>query len=293
MISALPLDNLPALVLSNGDERVLVVGDMHIGWEVALAQQGIHVPSQTNKLLEKLTTAVTQSKPKSVVFLGDVKHTIVGAEMEEWRDVPEFFEKLTRLVSEIHVVKGNHDGNLEPLTPRNVTIHSSEGMALWGEYGLFHGHAWPGTSLLGCETLIMGHLHPVVQFVDRLGYRMTKPVWVRAAADPARLAKAVLLNLGIRSKEDPHLVLKEKFGVELRTARCVFAPPFNDFLGGRPINRQEVLRRFKQRGRPLGPLLKAKILNIDEAEVVMLDGTFLGNVKQLRSYSEASHRKRS
>jgi len=190
--SLAPVDASPALLLQGEYERVLVVGDLHIGWEVTLAQQGIHVPSQTSKLADRLIDIIRKSSPTRIVFLGDVKHTVVGAQLEEWRDVPEFFEKIVPFVSDIQIIQGNHDGNIEPMTPPQVKILPPSGIALWGRYGLFHGHAWPAPELLGCESLIQGHLHPVVAFTDALGYRITRPVWVRAPCDGARLARVIM-----------------------------------------------------------------------------------------------------
>ena len=88
MNSLKPIGSEPALLLRHGKERVVVIGDLHIGWEVTLSQQGIHVPSQTSKMLERLKQIVQKEKPSRIVMLGDVKHSVTGAELEEWRDVP-------------------------------------------------------------------------------------------------------------------------------------------------------------------------------------------------------------
>ena len=281
--SLAPVDSSPSLLLQGEGERVLVVGDMHIGWEVNLAQQGIHIPSQTSKLLDRLIDIIRKSNPTRILFLGDVKDTVVGAELEEWKDIPEFFEKLVPLVSDIQIIQGNHDGNIEPMTPPQVKILPPSGIALWGKYGLFHGHAWPAPELLGCESLIQGHLHPVVAFTDALGYRITKPVWVRAPCDGAKLARAILRQPKLRRIRDIQDKLRERWGVELKVSRCLFVPTFNDFLGGRSINTR---RRSGSRWtgiERLGPLLRGKIVNMNEAEVQLLDGTYLGTVKQLRA----------
>lgn len=281
--SLAPVDDSPSLLLQGEGERVLVVGDLHIGWEVNLAQQGIHVPSQTPKLLNRLIEIIGKSNPTRIVFLGDVKDTVVGAELEEWRDIPEFFEKLVPLVSDIQIIQGNHDGNIEPMTPPQVKIVPSSGVALWGKYGLFHGHAWPAPELLGCESLIQGHLHPVVAFTDALGYRVTRPVWVRAPCDGARLARMVLRQRKLRRIKDIQNKLRDRYGIELRVSRCLFVPTFNDFLGGRPINAREQSGSRRAKIDSFGPLLRGSIVNMKEAEVQLLDGTYLGTVKQLRA----------
>jgi putative SbcD/Mre11-related phosphoesterase len=281
MNSPKPIDSEPALLLRRGKERVLVLGDLHIGWEVTLAQQGIHVPSQTAKMLERLKKIVLDEKPSKVVMLGDVKHSVTGAELEEWRDVPEFFEKLLKLVPSVQVISGNHDGNLEPLTSSQVELMGPTGIALWNRFGLLHGHAWPSPEILGCETLILGHLHPAVTLRDALGYRLTRPAWVTAPCNGRKLLRGTMKAAGVSAERNLEQMLTEKFHVKLRVARCVFVPPFNDFLGGRPVNSRKIEETHA--GERLGPILRSGAVNMNEADVHLLDGTYLGRVRQLRA----------
>ena len=277
-----PIGSEPALLLRHGKERVVVVGDLHIGWEVTLAQQGIHVPSQTSKMLERLRKIVQDEKPSRLVMLGDVKHSVTGAELEEWRDVPEFFEALLKIVPSIQVISGNHDGNLEPLTPSQVELKGPTGIALWERFGLLHGHAWPSPAVLGCETLIMGHLHPAITLRDALGYRLTRPAWVTVPCDAKKLLRGTMKAAGVSMRGDLEKVLADKFGVKLKVTRCLFLPPFNDFLGGRPVNSKRIDETHA--GERLGPILRSGAIDMDEAEVHLLDGTYLGHVKQLKAF---------
>lgn len=272
----------PALVLRRGKEKVLVAGDLHIGWEVTLARQGIHVPSQTSKMLLRLEAIIEKEHPNRIIMLGDVKHSVTGAELEEWRDVPEFFERLGKMVPLVQVIVGNHDGNLEPLTPSKVELLASSGIALWGKYGLLHGHAWPTPEILGCETLILGHLHPAITLRDAMGYRITRPAWITAKCDSRKMLRGTLKASGITSKGDLEKLLHERFHVKLAAARCLFVPPFNDFLGGRPVNSPRLEETHAGEG--LGPLLRSGAVDMDSAEVHLLDGTYLGRVRQLKSF---------
>jgi hypothetical protein len=282
MTSLKPIGSEPALLLQRAREKVVVIGDLHIGWEVTLGQQGIHVPSQTAKMLQRLTAIIEEKRPSRLILLGDVKHSVTGAELEEWRDVPEFFERLIKLVPSVQVIVGNHDGNLEPLTPSKVELLPPSGLALWGKFGLLHGHAWPTPEILGCETLILGHLHPAVTLRDALGYRLTKPAWVTAPCSPKKLLQGTLKTAGISTRDRTEQVLEERFQVELKTARCVFVPPFNDFLGGRPVNSKRI--EVTHAGEGLGPIIRSGAVDLDEAEVHLLDGTYLGRVRQLRVF---------
>ena len=275
------MEPYPALLLENMSERVLVVADLHIGWEVSLAQKGIHVPSQTPKLLEKMIQLVKATNPSSIIFLGDVKHAVRRVELEEWRDVPEFFEKISEMVQDIQVVSGNHDGNLEALTTPNVKIHPSSGITLWKKIALLHGHAWPKADLLGCETMVMAHLHPVVTFTDELGFRMVRQVWVKARSKSRKLAASLLRHMKVKPRRRVEEQAKELFGIDLVDQQCVVMPSFNENLGGRSVNRR---REQERKGRTLiGPVLRSSAVDFENAELHLLDGTYLGTVRHLQS----------
>lgn len=272
-------------MLRKGKERVLVVSDLHIGWEVALAEGGIHVPSQTPKMKNKLLNLIAQYKPTGLLVLGDVKHTIAKVELGEWKDIPDLFETLMQKVSDTKVVLGNHDGNLEPLLPSSVKIFPPSGIALW-DAGFFHGNAWPSPELLECRSLVIGHVHPTVMFRDPLGFRTTAQVWVKANVNKQRSIRAFLRGSGIqvKPKMDPFKLLHERFGVRFRVSELFIMPCFNEFLGGRPINRR-ISEKSARSVEYLGPLLRSGNVDIENAEIYLLDGTFLGTVSQLRSFS--------
>jgi len=280
----MPTRPFPALLLKRKAERVLVVADLHIGWEVALAEKGIHVPSQTSKMLERMVRLVKAHRPTRLILLGDVKHTVATADWGEWQDVPDFFEALQGLVPEIQVVPGNHDGNLEPLLPESVKILPSTGITLWSEFGLFHGHTWPAPELLGCQNLIIGHVHPVVAFRDPLGFRVTRQVWVKAGCDGTALTKSVLRHLKIGVGKDPVNLLRDRFHVEARASQLFITPSFNEFLGGQSMNRKGVEKGAGPK-MFMTPVLRSKSVDVENAELHLLDGTFLGSIGQLRSLS--------
>jgi len=280
-----PLPPHPAFLLRKGKERVLIIADLHIGWEVALAREGIHIPSQTPKIKNKLLKLVDLYKPTSLLLVGDIKHAIAKVELEEWRDIPDLFEALNRKVSDIKIVSGNHDGNLEPLLPPSVKIFPQTGISLW-DVGFFHGNAWPAPELLQCKTLVIGHMHPTVMFRDPLGFRITAQVWVKAEVNKERLALAFLKGMGVQPKHDtdPFKLLRQRFNVQFKVSELFIMPYFNDFLGGRPINRR-IAERSAKSVEYLGPILRSRNVDIENAETFLLDGTFLGTVSQLRSLS--------
>ena len=281
-----PIADQPALLLQNESEKILVVADLHLGWEVSLAHKGIHVPSQVPRLLEKLRKIVEDVKPQQLILLGDVKHAVAKVELEEWKYVPEFFEGLVEIIPDVQVVPGNHDGNLEPLTPPSVKIGTSEGIMLWKTVGLFHGHAWPSPPLLGCKYLVMGHLHPVVVFKDPLGFRITRQAWVRARSSGRSLAEGVLKHESIKYEGDPSLEYSKRFGVEVVDADCVIMPSFNDYLGGQPVNRSFTEGWTDLYKEYMGPVLRSGAVDFENGEAFLFDGTYLGRIQDLRKMDQ-------
>lgn len=269
----------PAMLLKENNDLALVVSDLHLGWERLLSKRGVHIPSQTTKIKNMLLRVIKLTKPAQLIILGDVKDAITKVSMEEWKEIPEFFEDLQEKVADIKVVIGNHDGNLEPLLPEQVKIIPATGI-IFGDVGLFHGHAWPAPELLGCKSLVTGHVHPTIIIRDPMGLKITKQVFVKALCNGKQLTKALLKYLSVKSDTDFSRILKEQYNIKLNVSQLFIIPSFNQFLGGRPINEQK-----KKPEAYIGPILRSKCLDMNDAEVYLLDGTFLGTAKQLKALS--------
>ena len=278
-----PLPPYPAAFLKSRGTRLMAIADLHLGWEMSLSGEGIHVPTQTPKLLKKLIEVISEHRPDEILILGDVKHTVATAEKMEWRDIPDFFNQLRNHVQRISVIRGNHDGNLEPLLPEGITLLPATGVA-FDDVGFFHGHQWPSPALLRCKTLVMGHVHPVVVFRDPAGFRVTRQVWVKAECDGTMLSKVLLqkhrTNVGTASDETFH----KNYVAKPKTSQLLIMPSFNDFLGGRPLNERRASGRFKAE-MVTGPVLRSEAVGMRAAEAYLLDGTLLGTIEQLRALS--------
>ncbi len=273
-----PLLPFPALLIET-TKKVLVLTDLHIGWEwdARFLQAGLYIPSQTPKLQEKLMKLIEEHHPDTLLLLGDVKQAITQMSIEDWRVIPEFFENIQSHVSEIIVVLGNHDGELEPLTPPTVTIVPSHGLTIGQnpQIGLLHGHAWPSPEVLSSDILIMGHLHPVVWFRDKLGIWTVRQVWVVSNCDSEKLATAYLKYLNVTPTTKPREVLLTKAGVKINDPKLIIVPAFNDLVGG--VSVHNLTRRL------MGPIIRSTSVDIDTAEIYLLDGTYLGDPKHLQN----------
>ena len=271
----------PAAMVKTEKTKTLLIADPHLGWEIQLQEKGIHVPSQTAKILNKLTAIITEYKPDRLVILGDVKYTVVSSEFGEWRDIPDFFSKLQGRIGNIAVVRGNHDANLEPLLPENVEFLPATGVVI-GDVGVFHGHKWPSPALLRCKTLVMGHLHPVVVFRDPTGCKIIRQVWMKAKCNTEGLAKILLQKSGVKIRGSVVETLKKNYNIKAKSEEIFIMPSFNDFLGGRPINETRPRKEICSEAL-IGPVLRLEAVDVDDSELYLLDGTYLGTLNQLRS----------
>ena len=245
-MSHIPVPDAPAILV---DDHILAVADLHIGIEAAIFEAGVSIPSQTRKIGQRLRALLETTDTNTLVLLGDVKHFIPGVSPVERRDIPIFFNEIADAVDEVHIAAGNHDALIRPYVPDHVTIHKPSGFTI-GSAGFVHGHAWPAKPVMESRVLVMGHNHPAVVFVDKLGGKSVQPAWVRV---PFRR----------KHKRYPRLP---------KEAVCV--PSFNELCGGTPVN--------DKYARLLGPVLKPELVNLERARLHLLDGSDLGLLPNLR-----------
>ena len=267
----------PAMLVE-ADERLLLATDLHLGIEYELAKMGINIPYQTDRFLEELLALVREHRPDRLLLLGDIKHGVPITSFQEKREIPLFFAALQEEVDRIDVIRGNHDGNIQNLVPEGIEIHPSKGLILGEGFkvAVLHGHAWPYPRLLSADLMVMGHNHPAVQLNTPLGVRITRRVWVKGRVDPGRLAEVLLDQEGVKTEGDPLEEFGERFETEANDCQVVIMPTFNDLMGGLPVN-AETPKSL------LGPLFRTGAIEVEDFDVYLLDGSFLGQVGFLRS----------
>jgi putative SbcD/Mre11-related phosphoesterase len=232
-----PVYNIPALRIDD----TYIIADLHIGVESHLMKKGFHLTSRTEEMFN--TIFETSDGCDHLIVLGDVKDSVPGSSRQEYKEIPSFFERLMRIFDMIDVVRGNHDTSIEEFLPKGVRIRPSTGMKI-GDVGYVHGHTWPSAEIMDCKTLVMAHEHPAVMFRDGVGKQTNEPCWIRGK---------------FRESCERYPILPEEF---------IIVPSFNRMLGGSPMN--------VNNGKFLNPLLTDEYLDIDNAEMFLLDGINLG-----------------
>jgi len=148
------------------------MGDLHIGFETELEKKGYFIPSQTKNMLSKIKKL--KKKSKEIILLGDVKHSIPSASIQEAIEIPFFLRKLKEIFNEVIIIKGNHDGNIERMTRIPVAKEFAA-----DNIGFIHGHAKPSKDFMNrIDVLVMSHMHPVFEYNDSFGKRHSKKCWI-------------------------------------------------------------------------------------------------------------------
>lgn len=236
----------PALILE-GKTKSLIVTDIHIGFESSMATNEIFIGknSTTGESIRELAEIIDSEKPDSIVLLGDVKSTIKSISKYEWEDVPLFFKKISEKC-DVTLVPGNHDANIQRLTPGNITMISSVGM-IEENVLLTHGHTMPPKNFGYVDKIIMGHLHPV--FFQKDSIINGQRVWV--------LLKTEKKNI---------------FPDQTGTIEITIVPSFNKYL---------YTTHKRHYTKSISPIIN-KIKDISDAKIITLDGAIIGNESNIR-----------
>lgn len=236
----------PALAVT-GEERYLVVADLHFGIEADLAVHGIHFRSRSSSRLERLLALVDRTDPDLLVLLGDVKHSIPSLTRQEHHELPSILGALRDRVP-LRVFPGNHDIGIERyLDPAEIC--QKDGAVIDG-VGYLHGHTYPSPLLAG-RLMIAGHHHPLLSLRDEVGCALQAPAYLRAGVDTASLGLA----------GDPE---------GATPTRVLFMPAFNELAG------HDILNIAKN---PFSPLSRNMVR--DTAEIILADGTYIGPLQSV------------
>ena len=156
-------------------KRILVISDLHLGYEGSVRREGVFLPmgayeetiNDMNKIFEKI------GKVDMVVILGDLKHEIGAILEEEWKEVLDFIDYLSKNTAEIIIVKGNHDVMVQfIIKARKVKVVDN---FIYNGLAFLHGDRdFKEIYNEKIKTWVMGHLHPAINLKDKIGVKEEK-----------------------------------------------------------------------------------------------------------------------
>lgn len=152
-------------------ERVLIIADLHIGYEEYLNRKGILAPrSQFEEMEKDIWELLNEVKPKTIIINGDLKHEFDRISEQEWNDTLRILEILIANCQEVILVKGNHDTILKPIVKRfgkrRIKIVNFYEI---GDIGILHGDEFDEDvwkTIKRKKTLIIAHEHPAISIIE-------------------------------------------------------------------------------------------------------------------------------
>lgn len=150
------------LHVETGGKRILVVGDLHLGYEEALEIQGVGIG---RVLFEEMMQELEEIFAKTgdvdeVVLLGDVKHVFGSVLVQEREDFRKLLTFLAEKCRKIVIVQGNHDAIVGFLIREQTEIRD---FYIVEDVCFLHGDRdFPEIWQKEVRTWIAGHAHPAI-----------------------------------------------------------------------------------------------------------------------------------
>ncbi|MEI6731728.1 MAG: metallophosphoesterase [archaeon] len=154
------------LVVEEG-KKILVIGDLHVGYEEAMNNTGVFVSRKMyEEMIEELERVFDSAgKVDRIVLLGDVKHGFARGTSQEWDELIKLFKFLKEECNDIVILQGNHDNYLMNIANR-VSVGVKDYLIV-GETALIHGDSDKVEIYdTRVKRWIMGHGHPAVRLND-------------------------------------------------------------------------------------------------------------------------------
>lgn len=153
---------------------ILVIGDLHLGYDSMIKDQGINLLfDQLEETKKELEIVIKRIKAiytlKKIILLGDIKHHF-NFQKEEISDLKNLLNFLGKCLSKenIILIKGNHDTfTLKDYTLKDFYIEN--------ELAFTHGDKdFPELHNKNIKTIVMSHIHPAVLIKDKINIKREK-----------------------------------------------------------------------------------------------------------------------
>jgi len=168
------LDN--ALLINDIENKILVLADLHIGYEESVVETGIFPRIQTHEIITNLSKIFDKLNKRNIkldkiIILGDLKHEHGKISPAEWRETLYVLDFISKKAKEIILIKGNHDNILGPIAnKRNIQVKS---LYQYNDILFMHGDKEYKTAFKhknkkdkDIKILILAHLHPAITLSD-------------------------------------------------------------------------------------------------------------------------------
>ncbi|MFO7991154.1 MAG: metallophosphoesterase [Thermoplasmata archaeon] len=153
--------------------ELIVLSDLHLGYEASLAEDGITVPRyQKERILDRLSTTIEKYSPSTILINGDLKHEFGRNRKQEFREVREIIDFIKER-ADLLIVRGNHDNFLKTIT-NHAGVPFFEDKITVDDITLAHGHKYIDRQ----DYTIIGHEHPSLNIRDEMGGTIKIPCFM-------------------------------------------------------------------------------------------------------------------
>ena len=181
-----------ALLVEEEDEKVAILGDIHIGYDSELAPP-YSLPFSYIDYLKKEFLYLSSLGISRIIINGDIQHDFSPNNKYALTQLLKFLEFIHEFnkVVDVEIIKGNHDTYLHKILSKNtsfpITSNTSQNnlsdvmipklkeYTFVGEYIVFHGHTFPqaiSKEDLKNKKTITSHEHPIIVLKDEVGGRI-------------------------------------------------------------------------------------------------------------------------
>ncbi len=154
-------------------EKILVVGDIHCGFEEEIRRNfgGIYIGQKKEnfKLMEKIIEK--EKRMEKIVFLGDITHSFIYKK-KEIEELNEFISLIRNKLKKVKIfaVKGNHDLFLTKKNLNNQIKLSNffifnENLFIHGEKDFLKIYE---KEIKKSKRIFLGHFHPAIEIKENI-----------------------------------------------------------------------------------------------------------------------------
>lgn len=163
------------LLLEEKGDRVLVIGDLHLGYVGSMRESGMLVPSGVYEEMIGEFEKVFEicGKVNKIILVGDLKHEFGKILREEWEEILNFLDYLKDKCEEIVIIRGNHDNIIDNvIKKRDIKCVN---YFIWKSNVFLHGDRdFKEIYNVEISMWVMGHAHPAVIIEEKKGSKKEK-----------------------------------------------------------------------------------------------------------------------
>ena len=155
-------------------ENILILSDLHIGYEESLNKGGFLIPRiQFKEMYERAKKMLCNDRFSSIVITGDLKHEFGVISDTEWRNTLKLIDLLLEHTEKLVLIKGNHDMTLKYIAgKRNIEL--VEYLKIKDVLVCHGDEIIDNEDFKKSKIVIIGHEHPAIGLKEKNKYELYK-----------------------------------------------------------------------------------------------------------------------